>query len=259
MSFVATAVGTGVGLLNTGIGLVNNSKAKKAAKELEATRPKLTESPFLEDQYALAKSELARGGAGGGDVAYNEMQDRQLSSSIGALLKGGGSVNNIADIFDNSDQGRQRYALMRENLRMNQINNYNRVSGLKDVERGQMFDFNEWKPWADKSQSVANSREQAQQQINAGINTAASSLIGGIQANNQNNMLESIFAKPASNTVSETARALNPTTVAPAPSVYNNFSKAPTTIGEMPMDYTNFNIPAYTLNGINYNLNEIPQ
>lgn len=178
------------GLAKTITGLIGGGKAKREAARLAASRPKLTESPYVKDQLRLAQSELARGMSSEADNAYNQLTDRDLSSSIGAILKGGGSVNNIADVFDNSQQGRQRYALMRENLRLNQINNLERANAAADNERRQIFDFNEWRKWADASQSNAAARAQANSQIWGGIDALGSAAISYAGMKNSENMAE---------------------------------------------------------------------
>lgn len=184
----------GVAAASAIAGGVRASKAKKEAARLAANRPELSDSPFLRDNIRLAQSELANGMSAGAERSYEQGMDRNLSSSIGAVLQGGGSLNNISNIFDASAQGRQRMALMQDNLRLNQIQNLTAAGGQSEVQRQQQFQFNDFAPWADNAQAASAARQQGQQQMWNGITSLGSTVAGGIsniQGNNQmNNYLQ---------------------------------------------------------------------
>jgi hypothetical protein len=163
-------------------GGIKASKAKKEAAKLAANRPELSDSPFLRDNIRLAQSELANGMSAGAEKAYTQGMDRNLSSSIGAVLQGGGSLNNIANIFDSSAQGQQRMALMQDNLRLNQIQNLTAAGGASETQRQQQFQFNEFAPWADNAQAASAARAQGNQQMWNGITSLGSTVAGGIAA-----------------------------------------------------------------------------
>lgn len=169
----------GVGALEAGVGLVNAGKTRRKAEYLQSTRPKLTKSPFVADQLSLAESELANGMSANAESAYTDANDRALSESISAIQKGGGSANDIASAFDASNTGRMRLTLMKENLRLNQIQGLVRAQQQADEERQQMFQFNEWAPWADQVQANADARVRAQNQISTGLQTAAGGIARG--------------------------------------------------------------------------------
>jgi hypothetical protein len=167
-----------IGLAETAIGMINAGKAKKKAAQLAASRPKYQESPYIKDELSLAESELSTGMSGAASNAYEQGIDRDLSSSLNTILKGGGSVNNVAEVFGQSTQGRQRLALMKENLRLNQVNNLVRAQQDSTEQREKAFQFNQWAPWADQSQANAQARTAAQGQIMSGINTIGSAGMG---------------------------------------------------------------------------------
>src|SRR5258706_12992857 len=116
------ATQTAFGAAETVVGLINNAKAKKEAAKLAASRPKLTNSPFVKDQLSLAESNLSTGMGAETKAAYEGGLSRDLSTSLNTILKGGGSVNNVSQVFDSSAQGRQRLGLIKENMRLNSIN-----------------------------------------------------------------------------------------------------------------------------------------
>lgn len=173
-------VAGGLGLAQTALGFINKGKAKREAAKLAASRPKYQESPYAKEAVSLAESELSTGISGAAKAAYEEGIDRDLSGSLNAILKGGGSANNVAEVFASSVQGRQRLALMKDNIRLNQINNLTRAQQFATEEREKAFEFNQWAPWADAAQANAAARKDAEAQIWSGINTAGSAVIRGI-------------------------------------------------------------------------------
>ena len=174
-----------LGAAQTVAGLFKSGKAKREAAELERTRPKIGDSPFIEDQLSLAKSELSNGMSGAAENAFEQGLSRDLSTSLDAILKSGGDVNNVADIFDRSATGRQRLSLMKENLRLNQINNLVNAQGAAENERLQQFQFNEAAPWFDKARANAQARQGAEGMIWGGLQTFGSAATSFLQGQNQ--------------------------------------------------------------------------
>lgn len=183
----------GVAAASAIAGGIKSAKAKKEAAKLAANRPQLSDSPYLRDNIKLAQSELANGMSSSAERAYEQGMDRTLSSSIGAVLQGGGTANNIADIFDSSQVGQQRMALMRDNLRMNQIQQLSAAGGASEMQRQQRFQFNEFMPWADNAQAASAARAQGQQQMWNGISSLGSTVAGGIASMQSQKQLDSYF------------------------------------------------------------------
>lgn len=156
--------------------LVNKKKAKDEAGRLQRTRPEREISPYYGQNLSLVESELAPGLDAATQQAYNNMLQKQQSESIGAILRGGGSVNNVADVFAASEEGRQRLALVRQQARLNQINNVLKAREMSAEEADKNFIFNKWMPWADKAQATAQARKSA----DAGIWSALDTIGGGL-------------------------------------------------------------------------------
>lgn len=188
-TWAAVAVGVGT----AAYGVVKGAKAKKEAKRLAASRPKLEASPYLDDQLSLAKSELSSGMSGAAENAYEQGLSRDVSGSLDAILKGGGDVNNVAEIFDRSAVGRQRLALMKENLRLSQINNLVNTQNAYGNQDQQRFQFNEWAPWADSAQANAQARQGAQNMIWSGVQTAGSGVAGYMQGQQAKSDMNNYF------------------------------------------------------------------
>lgn len=173
----ALAVGAGEFV----VGEVNKDKAQSKAKQLADNRPKLTSSPYTQEQYSLAESELGNGGLGAAaSRALDQENERTQTNALSAIMQGGGSSNSVSKIFSDSEAGNQRLALMKENLRLQKIQSFVQASQNKDAERQQQFQYNVDAPFKDAAQANALAREQAQQDINSGINTAGSGLLQGI-------------------------------------------------------------------------------
>lgn len=200
---VAGVIGAGTAVA----GMIKASKARKEAAKLAASRPKYEPSPYYKDAVSLAQSELSTGMSGEAKNAYEQGIDRSLSTSLNAIMKSGGSANNIAEVFDGSNQGRQRLAMMKDNLRLNQIGNLVRAQQLGSEEREKGFQFNEWAPWADAAKANAGERTAADQQIWSGINTVGSAAGSYFGAKGGAAKLGGYFQQPGG---SSSSRAVSP-------------------------------------------------
>lgn len=169
-----------IGAVQAGIGLIKGAKAKKEAKRLAESRPKYQESATAGQAVNLAESELAKGMSSRAEKAYLDANDRQLSASLSAILKGGGSVNNIGDVFGKSEVGKANLATMQDNLRLNQINNVVRAQQYKDEQDDKKFMYDIDALWKDSTQANAAARKDAANLTMAGINTFGSAVGGGM-------------------------------------------------------------------------------
>lgn len=179
----------GIGVTELALGLINQGKTKEEARELAATRPKYEISPLVDQDLALTRSELGNGMSDAASRAYNDLNNQQFSSAIDATLKSGGSPNSIGAIYGNSEDGRMRLATMKDNLRLQQIQNEIRASERKQQEQQTQWQVNQYAPWADKSQANAAARQGAAAQVNAGLNTLGASAISGANSIREQNQL----------------------------------------------------------------------
>lgn len=199
MALPALAIPAIIGGAQAAVGLIKGGKAKPEGERLKGMRPKLEASPYIDDQLSLAQSELSSGMSGAAETAYEEGLSRDVSSSLDAILKGGGDVNNVAEIFDRSATGRQRLALMKENLRLSQINNLVNAQGAAENQRQQMFQFNEWAPWSDAAQANAKARQGAENMIWSGVQTFGNAATGFLQGQQASNDFNNYFQSQATN------------------------------------------------------------
>lgn len=197
-------------LIKTGVGVANNIKAKKKAKQLAANRPVLPPSQYAKDSLSLAESELA-GSDNQATRAYEDANDRALSSSLGVLQKSGGTPNNVAEIFDNSNRGRLQLLMIKENIRQNNIERVIRAGQQADQDRLQGFQYNQYGPWADQSQANALARERSSEEITEGVSTlfSAAGAIAGEYMNYDGNMGGGGRRAPRNTTVGRNAQPVS--------------------------------------------------
>lgn len=203
-SLATSATQFGLGALEGVLGLSAAAKAKKEAAALEASRPKYTVNPNVQSEVSLAQSELSNGMSADAETAYNEGIDRDLSVTLDALLKGGGTPNNISQTFDSSEIGRQKLAMMKDNLRLNQVNSLVSAYRNQTGETDKQFEFNQWMPWADKVQANATARENANKLTFGGLNTAGSGLMNAFSTVSDNNKFNDFFKTSSSDNTNNT-------------------------------------------------------
>ncbi|MEO7048926.1 MAG: hypothetical protein ABI091_26725 [Ferruginibacter sp.] len=184
---LADGVQATAGLIQTGIGLINQEKTKREAQRLAATRPQYQISPLTGQGLSLAESDLSNGMSNAASRAYSDQDNGQFSSAIGSTLKAGGNVNSIGAIYGSNQDGRLRLAQMQDNLRLNQINNYVKASqGMQDAQQTQ-WQVNKFGPWQDAAQANAAARQAASQQVSQGLNSFGAGVANAGQAVQEKN------------------------------------------------------------------------
>lgn len=173
------------------IGGINKRKAERERQRLAATRPELQGSEFIDEQIDLSRSELARGINTPAQVAAQQNLDANFSSSLDAILRGGGSPSNVADLLGQQSIGQMRLAMIQDDIRRNNIQNLMRAGQVGEQFRQQQYSQNQWAPWADNVQAASAALQGANQQMWSGIASAGSGIanvFGSLETNqNYNN------------------------------------------------------------------------
>lgn len=191
---VSGGIEAAAGLAQLVAGAVNAHKTKKIAKELERTRPKYNISQLAKDDLSLAESEASNGGfSASAETAYNNLNNQQFSSLLDAILKGGGSVNNVSEVYGNGEEGRQRLALLSDQMRLAKINNLMKVRDMYRGEQDKEFQINQFAPYRDKVEANNNARTQAQNQLWGGIGTVADAGMNYFGGKYQENQYDDYF------------------------------------------------------------------
>jgi len=182
---IVDGVQAGIGLAESVASLINQGKEKQEARRLAANRPQIGVDPLVNQGLDFAENELGSN-LTSGERAYNTLNNGQFSSSIGASLKSGASPNSIGAIYGNSEDGRLRLATMRDNLRLNQINNYVQASNAKQNANQTEFLVDKLGPYKDEVAANAAARQGSQLQLSQGLNTFGSAIGNAGQALQQN-------------------------------------------------------------------------
>jgi len=164
-------LGMAIAGYNMVAGQVNLTKANAEANYLEKTKPVKKTSQFDRDALLLTGSDLANGISAEADQAYNDSEDRSLSSTISAMLKSGTSANNIGDIYGDSAQGRQQMAVIRDNLRMKKVDDYLKQLDNMAAEEEKNWLVNEYGPYINKIKAVGEAKKAAAAQTAKGMDS----------------------------------------------------------------------------------------
>lgn len=160
-------------------GIFQKSKAKKIARK--NIRPVYDiQQPILDNQ-ALAESRASEGLSDSAKQAYTTNADRGISASIDAILKGGGTVNNIADIYDTYQSGIGKMALVDEEMRAKNIKELITQNNTLAAEKDKQWQVNTFAPYADKAQAAAVLSKQGSDNIWKGINTIGSTAMSALE------------------------------------------------------------------------------
>lgn len=191
---VSLGIQSAAGLAQTTVGLINAAKAKKEAKQLARSRPKYAIPDDAQRELDLSESELGTGGLSArAENAYNQLNNRQFSSSLDATLRMGGSPSQVSDIFDSSEAGRLRLAQLNDEIRLQKINNLISSRRYMNEQKDKQFEFNEWMPFADRMKANDEARRGAEEQIWGGIGTAGAAGVNYATQANQANMWDNYF------------------------------------------------------------------
>jgi hypothetical protein len=107
-------------------------------------------------------------------------------------------------------------------------------------QQQQMFEFNQWRPWADSAQANAQARQGAQNMIMSGVQTAGSGVMSYAQGQQAKSDMNSYFDTPARSTVTD-MNSYTPSSVQRV----QNYTGTVQSTGINPNNYIN---PNYNMN-----------
>jgi hypothetical protein len=173
---VPALVQGGIGLLQSGIGIAQKIKAAKLAKR--NVRPELEDNAYIDDMYTLTASQAGQGLSDATKQSFLTNIDRNVSSGIDAVLRGGGSVNNIGDLIDSGNSAVREMAWADQQVRARNTSQFiTAIQAKADEDRDQFF-LNELAPFQDRAQMISELSKQGMDNIFKGVNTMGSAAIG---------------------------------------------------------------------------------
>lgn len=181
--------------------VIDGENQKKKARRAEAKnqRPDYTIPEYEFDNLNLLESRAGQGLSDSAKRLATQNNERGLNAALGALFRGGGDVNNISPLLQRYTDSSNRLAVMDDEARLRNINNLiaqrQRMSNLTDKR----WQVNQYAPWADEQQRIAQQRAMGQQAVNEGINTAASGVTGYLGSTQGQTAINGLFRSSGSN------------------------------------------------------------
>lgn len=171
---IPAIIGAGIGIYSIAH---NASKEKKARQAMENNKRPTYKIPQSEyDTLNLLGNRAGQGLSSSARSYYNQMQDRGLSSSLDAILKGGGDLNNAGGLVQRYFDSGNKLAVLDDQAKMQNINALIQQRQRMAAFQDKSFYINQYAPYADKQAAAAQELGMAQQGQQAGINTLGSSL-----------------------------------------------------------------------------------
>lgn len=178
----------------TGIGQKNDA----AEMARNAVRPVKRIEQGYRDNLNLAESRASQGLGDAAMTVYENNMDRAMTSNTNAILMGGGDVNTIADLYDNAADNFSTLALLEEEIRMKNTQQYMLASERYAQEQEKAWMVNEYGPYKDTMQAATALQQQGTSNLWGGLGTAAQAVGNyhtGSQLEKQTNSLRTIAAR----------------------------------------------------------------
>lgn len=177
MSWAAVAV-AGVSLaVGVGTKIHNNNVAKK--KERANKRPTYNTPSEINDNQSLAAQNAQQGLSDASMQVALDNANQQYSGSIDALLKAGGGLNSVSDLYDTFGNNLKDLVGLDDEMRLKNQQIFMGANEEVAASRDKEFQFNKYAPFADQAQRIAELRAQGNAAFQAGI-TGASGALSGI-------------------------------------------------------------------------------
>lgn len=173
-----------LGLAKAGYGAYQTSNAKKLASQ-NAFPDYVIPSQFYDNVGLL--QDRAQEGISQDTLAFLAQQNQQnLAASTNAILQGGGSVNNIAALYQGNQAQNAQLAQLDEQLRLQNVNNL--IESRKELAGQELYKWkiNKFDRWRDKATAAAMLGAQGQKNIMGGLDSLGSAAVGMAQSASAN-------------------------------------------------------------------------
>ncbi len=225
MAVVGALTTLGLGIYNAVESKKKEDQAEEKAAKLERERVNYIPSKESQEALSLTESELANGMSARTSQAYEAANDKGLSTSLSTILKGGGNVNNVGELYGASGEGRNKLALIKDSLRLNQINNYLYASNALGTEKQTAWQINKFQPQQNAMEATGIARQQAEQAKMNSIGMVGVGLSQLGQAYHENQIYNPSYPTATSTVVNPNSLQYNPPTnnvASPNPTSFDN-------------------------------------
>lgn len=171
---ISAIVQGGIGLVNTIAGGIGEGKTEAELNRTMKLRPDYQiQKPILDNQ-AIEESRASHGLSDSTINNYQEFAQRGLSSSLDAILKGGGSMNNVGNLYGSYGSNERSLAILDDQARANNVRSLVDQNRELGGELDKQWEINKWAPWADKMQALNAKLKRQGAQFQSGLSTVAS-------------------------------------------------------------------------------------
>ncbi len=180
-TYAALIVGGATLLVEGGVAIAKSQKAKKIAKA--NMRPTYNVNPEIAQNQQLAASLAGSGFSDATKTLATQTNERNVSQSLDAIMRGGGGVNQVADIYANNQDFLLKLASEDARLQQNNITQFLNANSALGQEEQTAWNVNKYGPYADNAQLVAQLRQESMQALGKGIQGAEQGASNYLTAN----------------------------------------------------------------------------
>lgn len=173
-----------LGLAKAGYGAYKAGQAKKLASQ-NAFPDYVIPSQFY-DNVGFPQNRAQEGISQDTLAFLAQQQQQNLAASTNAILQGGGSVNNIAALYQGANAQNAQLSQLDEQLRLQNVNNL--IEARKELAGQELYKWkiNKYDQWRNKAVAAAMLGAQGQKNTMGGLDSMGSALVGAAQSMSAN-------------------------------------------------------------------------
>lgn len=175
---LALIAGAAIGAGQIAYGAHQKKKAQEAAAA--NVMPEYKIAPEEQQMLSAAESQAGSGMSDAAAEALRANSDRAQGTSIDAILRGGGNVNAIGNLASKTQSGLNQLAIYDDQARLQKLQELQTARARMSANRDKSYQINEYNPWANKSQAIAQQLAGGQNMMMSGINTLGQGILGGL-------------------------------------------------------------------------------
>lgn len=185
-AIVTAAIGAGMAIS----GAIKQGKANRLARANK--RPEYSIAPEEQSNLNIAQSLAGQGLSDSSKQFYTQQSQRGLSSTIDAILKGGGDVNAINNSYGAYQDGISRLAVADDQQKLSNINLLIAQQTRMSDQRDKAWQINQYAPYADKAAAYAKMKADGNTQMWQGIGQIGSAVGSFASAKGQQNATQQV-------------------------------------------------------------------
>ncbi len=162
------------GLVQGVTGILQKGKAKRMAASNKRPFYNIPQTEL--ENKRIADRNAARGLSDEARNLYTQSSDRQLTAGIDAITTGGGTVDNIAELYTAANSGVSKMALLDDQMRVENMRRLTEENNRYSDSMDKQWQVNQWGPYADKAQAAAALSKQGTDNTWKGVNTIGESV-----------------------------------------------------------------------------------